>query len=120
MKGIFQNISVCFLTLIILVAVYLRPVFAHGGMTGNGHMMPWMMGDWGMGWYGIIFTLLFWIFIILGAIALIRWALQATSGKNRPDTYKSESSRPLEILKERYAKGEITREEFETMKNDLQ
>jgi len=58
-------------------------------------------------------SLLFWILVIFGAIVLVRWLLER-------DKKTSESGEnPLEILKRRYAKGEINRDEFEQKKRDL-
>ena len=76
--------------------------------TGWGNMM----GGWnGFGILGWIPMLLFWILLILGVVALIRYL--GRSGQQR------DSKTPLEILKERYAKGEIDKNEFEGMKKDL-
>jgi len=58
-------------------------------------------------------SLLFWILVILGAIVLVRWLLE----KDKRTSDSGEN--PLEILKRRYAKGEIDREEFEQKKRDL-
>ena len=58
----------------------------------------------------------FWILIIVGLVFLIKWLIQST-GRDR--TIGSGGNRSLEILKERYAKGEIDKEEFETKKKDL-
>ncbi|HCB29857.1 MAG TPA: electron transporter RnfE [Acinetobacter lwoffii] len=70
-------------------------------------------GGWGMG-FGFIFMLLFWILVILGIAALIRWLMnQSSPGRN------SHGKSPLEILQERYAHGEIDREEYEQKKRDL-
>jgi putative membrane protein len=49
--------------------------------------------------------------IVWGVIALTKHTAKSTGGGERRD--------PLEILKERYARGDISREEFERMKNDL-
>jgi putative membrane protein len=78
-----------------------------------------MMGDmggfgwWGMG-FGVVFMLLFWLLIILGIVALIRW-LQSQSSSDRG----ARSKTSLEIIQERYARGEIDKEEYEQKKRDL-
>jgi putative membrane protein len=71
------------------------------------------MEGMGWGWIGLGFLhmALFWVLVILGIVVLARWL--AGSGP------ASSASRALEILKERYAKGELTREQFEQMKRDL-
>lgn len=86
-----------------------------GGYCG-WNMGPGMMGGWGIGWLSMIFMLVFWALVIIGLIFLIKWLIQtARSGKDLiPD-----GSRALDILKERYARGEISKEEFEEKKNDL-
>ena len=69
----------------------------------------------GMGWgwigLGIVHMLLFWVLVILGIVALVKWL----GGGSGPSLTGS----ALDILKERYAKGELTREQFEQMKRDL-
>jgi putative membrane protein len=71
-------------------------------------------GGWGMG-LGFIFMLLFWGLVILGIAALIRWLMsQSSPSRSSPD--KS----PLEIVQERYARGEIDREEYEQKMRDLE
>jgi len=71
--------------------------------------------------FGLIFMFVFWGFIIWAIVTLIRGSF----GRNHmcehdygDDTHKKDKS-PLEILKERYAKGEIDKKEFEEKKKDL-
>ncbi|MDX1655748.1 MAG: SHOCT domain-containing protein [Candidatus Competibacteraceae bacterium] len=64
-------------------------------------------GGWGMG-LGWIMMLLFWVLVILGIVALVRWLRDDTA---RPNA--------RQILDERYARGEIDREEYERRKRDL-
>ena len=82
----------------------------YGSGTGPG-MMGW---GYGMGWLWIIINIAFWIAIIVGIIFLVKWL--ATSSKQQA---KSEDS-AVEILRKRYARGEINREEFEERKRDLE
>jgi putative membrane protein len=62
-----------------------------------------------MGW---ILMIIFWGLVVVGLIFLIRW-LVGMSKTARPE----ESA--LDILKKRYARGEINKEEFEQKKKDL-
>ncbi len=87
------------------------------GGDGPWEMGPGMMWGWGTGWFGGIFMILFWVLVIVGLVFLIKWLIQTTKGG--ASTVQG-SSRAIDILKERYAKGEITKEEFETIKRDLQ
>ena len=80
-----------------------------------------MWGDWtnvGWGWIGlgVIHMLLFWILIVLVIVALVRWLGGASEDRLPPPR----SSSALDILKERYARGEIEREEFQAKKRDLE
>jgi putative membrane protein len=83
---------------------------------GDWHMGSGMMGNWGMGWFGMIFMMIFWILLIVGMVFIIKWLVQSTS---RDKTSESGGSHALEILKERYARGEIDKNEFESKKNLL-
>ncbi len=68
----------------------------------------------GFGGFGMI---LFWIIVIVGIVLLV----QALGGSNLqlPTQSKGEQS-AREILDQRYARGELDREEYESMKKDLQ
>ncbi|RYL92310.1 hypothetical protein EWI07_09735 [Sporolactobacillus sp. THM7-4] len=79
-------------------------------------MMGWngeMMGGWGIGpGFGWLIQLLFFIVIIYLAFILIRKL------NNIPESEKKEN-RAEEILRERFARGEITEEEYKKMKEVL-
>lgn len=95
--------------------VILLGILSGGGMMGG--FGPWgMMGGFAGPW-GIITMLLFWVLIIGGVVALVAWLV----GLSRPGTAitREQSDSALEILKVRYAKGEITKEQFEAMRHDL-
>ncbi len=82
-----------------------------GGMMGG-------YGGYGMGGFGGIFMIVFGILIIVGIIVLIRWMLHS-SPSNRNGWQGQGGDRSLDILRERYARGEINKEEFEQKKRDL-
>jgi putative membrane protein len=90
---------------------------AQAGRYRGWQMGPEMMYGWGMGWFGGIFSLIFWILIIVGLVFLIRWLIHASKG--HPAAQLQNGSRALEILRERYARGEIDKQEFEEKKRDL-
>ena len=81
---------------------------------------PWERG-WGMhpGWWMwgpagavmMLMMLVFWALVITGLVLGVRW-LARQGRQERPD-------RALDILRERYARGEINKEEFEARRRDL-
>lgn len=65
------------------------------------------------GGFGWIFMVLFWGLVIWGIVSLVRGSMGNGSGG------RTIEKSALDILKERYAKGEINKEEFESKKKDL-
>lgn len=117
MKAVQSKIFGVSMALSLLALMFPRHMaLAQWGRYEDWHMGPGMMGGWGMGWFGGIFMIAFWILILVGLVFLIRWLIQATGKKE--DSGRRES-RALEILKERYARGEIDKAQFEATKRDL-
>ena len=73
-------------------------------------MMTGEYGWFGHG-FGGLFMVLVWVLVIAGVVALIKW-LGSSS------TQRGETS--LAILKARYARGEIKKQEYERMRRELQ
>ncbi|MFO7983374.1 MAG: SHOCT domain-containing protein [Desulfuromonadales bacterium] len=75
-----------------------------------------MMNGWGMmGPLMWLFMILLWGFAMLGVVCAVRWLVSRNKTGEDQD-----SPAPLDILKARYARGEISREEFERMKKDME
>ena len=103
------------ITLFMLILLPMNTALAQGGNYG-WHMGPGdMMSGWGMGWMHMIFMIVFWGLVIVALVFLIKWL----AGSTRGDTRRPGKPRALDILEERYARGEIDKAEFEEKKKDL-
>lgn len=91
--------------------LYYKAVFCTAATKRGGSGM----GDWhwGFGFGHWFFGILFWIVVLVILVGLVRAA-----GGFRSDTRRRDKT-ALEILEERYARGEIDQEEFERKKRDL-
>lgn len=90
-----------------------------------GHM------TWGWGLFGAILMGLFWTAVIIGVVLLVRYLVRRPDQPAQPQTPSAErpgvadatssasTMEALRILEERYARGEIDREEFLQKKADL-
>lgn len=86
--------------------------FGNWGSFGN-------LGAWG--WVAMILQMVLWLGLIAGVVLLIVWAIRRSE---RTTPYMSSyaiSGQPSakDILQARYARGEITREQYQQMFNDL-
>jgi putative membrane protein len=102
------------------ILTYSKLILLPSAQRGGYH--PWwgpgMMGSWGsgwMGWFGSVMYLLFWGLVVFVLFLLARrlWS----SSQSSSEVMRNEA--PMDILKRRYASGEIDREEFEQKKQDL-
>lgn len=79
-----------------------------------------MMWGWGPtfgmgGSFMMFFGVIFWVLVIVGIV----YAIRAFSGNTGSVSSQGSRSRALDILKERYARGEIDTEEYETRKREI-
>jgi len=74
----------------------------------------------GMMWFGLL-MMLFGLLVFAGIILLAVWAIARFAGSERQRSSATSGSPedPLAILQRRYARGEITREEYERIRADL-
>lgn len=72
----------------------------------------------GLGGIGLILMLLFWGSLIFGGVWLVR-TIFANNQQKEPKAGSMKRVTPRETLDQRYARGEINREEYETIKSDL-
>jgi putative membrane protein len=80
---------------------------------------PSMMGGFfggGLGIIGVVLGFIFLAIIITGIIILIIWIVKRTSSSGIEN---DSSTNTLEILKQRYARGEITKREFDNIGKDI-
>ncbi len=74
-------------------------------------MMHWGNYGWGMG-LGWIYMIVFWAAIFTAVVYLVNLVERKSGSEISHQT-------PLDMIKRRFAQGEITREEFERMKDEL-
>ncbi len=93
------------------------------GLLGGGMMWTGMMGYGGYG--GFVFSplwgivmIVFWLLVVGGIVWLVVSLFQQGRPSGMGPTVTGDTA--LNILRERYAKGEITREQYEQMRHDLE
>lgn len=83
-----------------------------GFYGGQGFYRFGMMG--GFGWFGILICIIIIVLVIVGIVYLVR-SLVNRSSKNGTHS----NNRSIEILNERFAKGEISKEEYDIIRKSL-
>lgn len=102
----------------VVVLVILVLGLLGGGMMGFGGMMGGYYGSGFAGPWMAVLMLLFWALVIGGVVLLVVWLVR--QGSNMAPGSASREDTALELLKRRYARGEITRDQFEQMRRDLE
>jgi putative membrane protein len=77
-----------------------------------GPEMMWGLGYGGWRWMGPVFMLVFWALLLAGGVLLVRYLVRQGRAGDRQES-------ALEILKRRYARGEIDKDEYEAKRKDL-
>ena len=100
-----------------LPAIFLSPGLAAAQPAGDwGPYGPW--GPWHMwGWMGggmFLFVLIFGVVVIVAGVVVVRWLFATPPGRLPASGETAE-----DILKKRYARGEIQKEEYEAKLRDL-
>lgn len=95
--------------IIILTAVFVFPSILYAQNQDNGYYYH-MMGPWS--WFGMLLGSIFFILVIAAIAWVVYLALKRSGKDQQPDT-------SLDILNKRYARGEITKEEYERIKKDI-
>ncbi len=113
-----QNMKTALIIGSIIVVVLIVPPLVFGAISGWqydgwGMMGPGMMGGFGWMWLMPVFWIVFLGLIIWAVVAAVRGSSESRSS----DSSKADSA--LELLKKRYARGEIDKDEYEEKKKDL-
>jgi putative membrane protein len=73
-------------------------------------------GGYGFWIFDVLFAIVFWVLIIWLIVVLIRWLSHPHGDENH---IRHKDNTALKIIEERYARGEINKDEFEQKKKDL-
>lgn len=95
---------------------FIWPAIALANGNDGGHIGGWghMMTFW---WGGA----LMWILFLVVIVVVVYFVLQSTRSRNYNGSFRETARETsIDILKRRYARGEISKEEFEQMKKDLE
>jgi len=103
--------------LLVLGAIFFAwPAIAFANGNDGRHM-----GDWGhmmSFWWGGAFM---WVLFLIVIVVVVYFILQTTKPKSYDSSFRETPRQTsIDILKRRYARGEISKEEFEQMKKDLE
>jgi len=114
-SGLAWSLCLCWGSCLVLFSVFGQ---GYGwGMMGSGMMGPGIMRNgWGFGLIGPIVLLVLAVPIIGG----IAWVVQALVRSGSGPASRGGGESALDILKRRYAAGEITREQFDEMRRTLE
>jgi putative membrane protein len=83
-------------------------------------MIDWGGGGWGVGfWMMVLFSIVFLVAVIVGIVFLVRALSAGGTGSGGERASQPQRETPEELVRRRYAAGEIDREEYEQKLRDL-
>ncbi len=93
----------------------------HFGNWGSlGYLSGGSLGNLsGWGWVGLVVNLVFWVGLLVGLTLLVVRALRRAPAYAVTIPYAGGLPTARDILQARYARGEITREQYELLKRDI-
>ncbi|GAB4577371.1 MAG: hypothetical protein Fur0022_01020 [Anaerolineales bacterium] len=89
------------------------------GIMGGGFTNGWGSLGWPGNWPGMILGWLVNLGLIIGAVFLVTWLVRGASASSRGSATAGQFPAPREVLQTRYARGEITREQYLEILGDL-
>lgn len=116
-RGLTMKRKIMSTWLFLFSAFMFLAVFIDGSFAGSGHYNGWYTGYHMMSWPGMGWMMIFfWVLVLMVLVFLIKWMMSITRNES-PDSNGANTA--LNILKERYARGEIDKQEFESMRRTL-
>ncbi|MCJ7535739.1 MAG: SHOCT domain-containing protein [Anaerolineales bacterium] len=123
-------VAVAVFSIALLFIIFVGMSFLGGWNNwGWGMMGGWpsgMMHEWGFGSFGWFRIILMWlipvgfvVLVVLGIVGLVRGLISSRAGEVDPYQMAETQPSPRDILQIRYARGEITREQYLQMLDDL-
>jgi putative membrane protein len=97
-----------------LLTLILEPLNAWAQQSPSNYRGPHMMWESGWMFLGPLMMIAFIAIVVVVVVLLVRWL-----GGHRPSAHVSSESRAADILKERFARGEIDKEEYEERRRIL-
>ena len=105
----------------ILLSLFLSlsdPLRALGDTTRPGYDHGWGMMPWGMGGMMLMMPVMF--LLAIAVIFAVTFMVRRAGDYERREGHLPRADTAMDILKKRYARGEIDQEEYERMKRDLE
>ena len=106
------------LTRLMILSFAVSAPVAANAQPSQDHLYSWHGGDWGHMMFGPLMMLVFVAVVIVVVVLAVRWLGGAGHGA-AVGPHPHPEKTPLDILKERFARGEIDQDEFEERRHIL-